>query len=122
MQDLNNAAGGSPVAQLRRQFHVSIHRIGEQDVDDRAAEHSKAVAFVTDAIRETVTGMLFTDPPAISVANTIADHGIDSLLAAEFRNWLHGVFGKNISMLDLMDTRTNIDALARDIVDEAARS
>ena len=122
MQDLNNTADKSPVAQSRRQFHVSIHRIREQDGADGAAEHCKAVAFVTDAIRETVAGMLFTDPSAISVANPIVDHGIDSLLAAEFRNWLHAVFGKNISMLDLMDTRTNIHALARDIVAEAARS
>ena len=122
MQDLNNTADGSPVAQLRRQFHLSIHRIGEQDGDDKAAEHCKAVASVTDAIRDAVAGMLFTDPLAISVVNTMVEHGIDSLLAAEFRNWLHSVFGKNISMLDLMDTRTNIDALARDIVDEATRS
>lgn len=98
MQDLNNTTDKSPVAQLRRQFHVSIHRIREQDGGDRAAEHCKAVAFATDAIRETVAGMLFTEPSAISVANTIVHHGIDSLLAAEFRNWLHGVFGKNISM------------------------
>ena len=122
MQDQNNTADKSPVAQSRRQFHVSIHRIRELDDGDRAAEQCKAVAFVTDAIRETVAGMLFTEPSAISVANSIVDHGIDSLLAAEFRNWLHAVFGKNISMLDLMDTRTNIEALARDIVDEAARS
>ena len=122
MEDLENNADKSPVAKLRRRFHLSMHRTREQDGRDRAAEHCKALAFVTDAIRETVAGMLFTDPSAISVANTIVDQGIDSLLAAEFRNWLHGAFGKNMSMLNLMDTRTNIDTLARDIVDEAARS
>ena len=122
MEDLDNTADKSPVAQLRRQFHLSIHRTMEQDGGDRAAEHCKAVAFVTAAVRETVAGMLFIDTSAISVANAIVDQGIDSLLAAEFRNWLHGAFGKNISMLDLMDTRTNINSLARDIVDEAVRS
>ena len=119
MQDMDNAADESPAAQLRRQFKVSINRLREQDAD-KAAEYPKAVAFVTDAIRATVAGMLFVDPSAVNVANTVADHGIDSLLAAEFRNWLHGVFGKNISMLDLMDAKTKINLLAQGIVDEAA--
>lgn len=118
-QDLDNTADKSSAAQLRRQFQVSINRIREEDSGDKAAEYPKTVAFVTDAIRTTVAGMLFLDPSAVNVANTVADHGIDSLLAAEFRNWLHGVFGRNISMLDLMDARTKIDALAQSIVDEA---
>lgn len=65
-------------------MYLSIHKIRELDGAGRAAEHCKAVAFVTDAIRETVAGMLFTDPSAISVANSMVRHGIDSLLAADF--------------------------------------
>ena len=122
IEDLDNTADKSPAAQLRRQFQVSTNRIREQDSGEKTVEYPETVAFVTDAIRATVAGMLFTDPSAIDVANTVADHGIDSLLAAEFRNWLQGVFGQNISMLDLMDARTKIDALAQRIVDEAARS
>ena len=122
MQELDNAADKSPAAQLRRQFQVSINRVGKQESGDREEEYHQTVALVTDAIRATVAGMLFTDPSAINLANTVADHGIDSLLAAEFRNWLHGVFGSNISMLDLMDARTKISALAQRIVDEAAKS
>lgn len=120
MQDLDNTADKSPDAQLRRQFQVSVNRIREQDSGDKTAEYLETIAIVTNAIRATVAGMLFIDPSAINVADTVADHGIDSLLAAEFRNWLHSVFGKNISMLDLMDARTTIDALAHRIVDEAA--
>ena len=77
---------------------------------------------VTDAIRATVAGMLFIDLSAVNLTKTVVDHGIDSLLATEFRNWLHVVFGKNISLLDLIDARTTIDTLAQNIVDEEARS
>lgn len=122
MQDLDNVADESPTSQLRRQFQMSINTIRKQDSGSKTEEYPTTVAFVTDAIRATVAGMLFTDPSAINVANTVADHGIDSLLAAEFRNWLHGVFGSNISMLDLMDARTKIDTLAQRIVNEAAGS
>ena len=121
-QDLDNTADQSPAAQLRRQFQVSVNRIRVQDGQEKTAEYLKIVAFVTDAIRATVAGMLFIDQSAVNVTNTVVDHGIDSLLATEFRNWLHGVFGKNISMLDLMDARTTIEILAQNIVDEEARS
>ncbi|KAJ4296346.1 hypothetical protein N0V90_006391 [Kalmusia sp. IMI 367209] len=120
MQDMDNTADKSPAAQLRRQFQVSMNIVKEQESSDNKAEYLNTVAFVTDAIRKTVAGMLFVDPSAVDPSGTVADHGIDSLLAAEFRNWLHSAFGKNISMLDLMDARTKIDALAQKIVDEAA--
>ena len=122
MQDLDNIADISPAAQLLRQFQVSIDRIREQQSGDKTAEYPETVAYVTDAIRAALAGMLFTDRSAVNATNTVADHGIDSLLAAEFRNWLQGVFGRNISMLELMDARTKINALAQRIVDKTARS
>lgn len=115
----DNTADKSPTAQLRRQFQLSINKVKEQAESGNKTEYNNTVAFVTDAIRKTVAGMLFIDPSAVNVSSTVVDHGIDSLLAAEFRNWLHGAFGKNITMLDLMDARTKIDALAQKIVDEA---
>ncbi|KAF2194383.1 hypothetical protein K469DRAFT_744342 [Zopfia rhizophila CBS 207.26] len=84
MQD--NTADKSSAAQLRRQFQISISKLREQDSGDNKAEFSETIAFVTDAIRATVAGMLFIDPSAVNVSGTVADPGIDSLLAAEFRN------------------------------------
>lgn len=119
MQDMDDAADKSPAAQLLRQFKISINKISDVDGGDHTEERRKTVAFVTEAIRATVAEMLFIDTSAVNVVNTVADHGIDSLLAAEFRNWVHAAFGKNISMLDLLDVRTTINALAVRIVDEA---
>jgi NADPH:quinone reductase-like Zn-dependent oxidoreductase/acyl carrier protein len=116
----DNAADLSPTAQLRQQFQAMLHRLNEKSSDE--VEVAKALAFVMQAIRDTVAGMLFIDPSAVNVTGTIADHGIDSLLAAEFRNWLQGAFGKNISMLDLMDARTRIDTLAQSILEGAVEA
>lgn len=122
----------SPAAQLRRQFDALVGRIrlsvagasggsdgsGEgQDSKEKLRE--EAVGLVTQGIKAAVAGMLFTDPSAVKAASGVAEQGIDSLLAAEFRNWLTVAFAKNISMLDLMDARTTIDALAQGIVDGA---
>ena len=118
-QDLDDTADKYPVAQLRREFQTSITKLRGMQGRDKGEAHARTVAFVTDAIRVAVAGMLFVDPSVVNTTKTVAEHGIDSLLAAEFRNWLRDAFGKNISMVDLMDARTKIDALSPRVVDEA---
>ncbi|KAJ3579803.1 hypothetical protein NPX13_g762 [Xylaria arbuscula] len=127
LRDLTGEGGGrnaqgwdaddkSPTAQLRQQFEVSIYTlISAGDEDEKA----KVVGLVTNAITLSVAEMLFMDPTSIIPTKTVADHGIDSLLAAEFRNWLQVAFGKTISMLDLMDAKTSINVLAAEIVNDA---
>ncbi|KAA8567414.1 hypothetical protein EYC84_010432 [Monilinia fructicola] len=121
LHDLNAPSDKSPAAQLRQQFQILIQKIRGSDNEVNETEFLQTVAFVADEIRSTVAGMVFIDPSAVSVSSTVAELGIDSLLAAEFRNWLHSAFGKNISMLDLMDARTKINTLAETIVNETAR-
>lgn len=112
----SNGNNESPIVQLRRSFDSLIKKAGTE-VD--GAEAIKTVALVTEAIRAMVAGMLFIDLSAVKAVKTVVDLGIDSLLAAEFRSWLNAAFGKNMSMLDLMDARTSIDAMAKGIVQEA---
>lgn len=45
----------------------------------------------------------------------MADSGVDSLIAAELRNWFHQALGANISMLDLVDPSVAIRMLAAKI-------
>lgn len=121
LRNQNNAADQSPAAQLRRQFETSVASVrGRAGIDKNAMEET--VRLVSDAIVASVAAMLFVDTSAVNANNTVADQGIDSLLAAEFRNWLHVSFAKSISMLDLMDPRTTINALAQGIVEEAVGS
>ncbi|KAG6362703.1 hypothetical protein INS49_007796 [Diaporthe citri] len=121
LRNQNNAADQSPAAQLRRQFETSVASIrGRAGIDKNAMQQT--VRLVSDAIVASVAAMLFVDTSAVNANNTVADQGIDSLLAAEFRNWLHVSFVKSISMLDLMDPRTTINALAQGIVAEAVGS
>lgn len=115
-QSFDNAGNKSPAAQLRQQLEFAAHKLRSGKNEE---EMAKTVAFVVNGIKSSVAEMLFVDPTAINPIKTVADHGIDSLLAAEFRNWLNVAFGKNISMLDLMDAKTSINALAATIVNEA---
>ncbi|KAL4916176.1 hypothetical protein BDW62DRAFT_203016 [Aspergillus aurantiobrunneus] len=81
-------ADESPTVQLRRQFKGCIGKLRTADAGEAGSQEERwrTVTFVTDAIRTTVAGMLFVDVLAVKAANTVSVHGIDSLLAAEFRN------------------------------------
>lgn len=41
---------------------------------------------------------------------------MDSLIAAELRNWFNMAFGADIGMLDLLDTRNTMRTLAATVV------
>lgn len=118
LHDLSNPADQSPAAQLRRQFEFSVASIRDKAGADKIAS-DKTVKLVVDAIVASVAGMLFVDTSAVDADNVVADQGINSLLAAEFRNWLYVSFGKNIGMLNLMSPSTKINALALEIVEDA---
>ena len=110
----NNGKGRddtSPVALLRKQFGELIKSDG--------SERKIAESFVVKALVDTVAEMLFIESSAVDPAKTVAHYGVDSLIAAELRNWFNTAFRAEISMLDLLDTRTSMRTLASMIVEGA---
>lgn len=102
----NNNTGGI----LREDFEAAINAS-----DDR----NKVEEMVTRAIRNTVAEMLFIDASGVDPTRTVAEYGVDSLIAAELRNWFNTSFMADISMLDLLDTRMSMKALAKMVVGAA---
>ncbi|KAI1662756.1 hypothetical protein F4813DRAFT_9557 [Daldinia decipiens] len=104
-------AGKSSISRIRRQFDTYITA--------EAPERSKTVGFVTDAISTAVAEMLFVDVSNVNPGRSVANHGVDSLIAAELRNWFHQALGAKINMQELLDASSSIAALAGRIVDAA---
>ena len=99
------------VAQLRNEFSAAIN--------EGATGRAQTVIFVQKAITHVVAEMLFVDAESIDPAKSVAELGVDSLIAAELRNWFHQALGTNISMLDLLDPNVGICAQAESITDKA---
>ncbi|KAL8865003.1 MAG: hypothetical protein Q9198_009520, partial [Flavoplaca austrocitrina] len=99
------------VAHLRKEFSAAIN--------EGAIGRAQTVAFVQMAITNVVAEMLFVDAESIDPAKSVAELGVDSLIAAELRNWFHQALGTNISMLDLLDPNVGICAQAESITDKA---
>lgn len=107
------AAGGakSRTARLQQDLDAGV-KAGKD-------ERSATAALVEDAIAETMAEMLFIDREAVDPARSVADYGVDSLIAAELRTWFVEALRTDISMLKLLDQSTSIRALAGKIVDDA---
>ncbi|KAL9031280.1 MAG: hypothetical protein Q9196_000687 [Gyalolechia fulgens] len=103
--------GKSAVTRLRREFDAAVQKADPE-------EKAKTVTLVTGAIVTVVAEMLFIDGSGIDPVRTVADLGVDSLIAAELRNWFRVALGYDISMLDLLDAHTSINALAANIVEK----
>ena len=113
-QDGGNKDGKSAVARLRHEFDAAI----KSGPDERA----KTVELVTDATTAAVAEMLFIDVSSVNPLKSVAEHGVDSLTAAELRNWFHQALGANLQMQNLLDAHTNIKTLAANIVDKALQT
>ncbi|KAK7748156.1 Type I Iterative PKS [Cytospora paraplurivora] len=91
----------------------------EAGIRGGADQRPATVSLVEGAIAETMAEMLFIDREAVDPARSVADYGVDSLIAAELRTWLVEALRTDISMLKLLDQSTSIGALAAKIVDDA---
>ncbi len=98
-------------AHLRSEFAAAV-REGD-------AGRAYTVALVQKAITDVVAEMLFVDAESIDPTKSVAELGVDSLIAAELRNWFQQALGTSISMLDLLDPNVGIFARAEGITDKA---
>ena len=111
LQGSSDERSKNTVSQLRREFDAAIQTGSSGRIN--------TIAFVQSAITNAVAEMLFVDVESVDPAKSVADQGVDSLIAAELRNWFHQALGTNISMLNLLDPSVGISTLAGKITDEA---
>ncbi|KAI1773027.1 beta-ketoacyl synthase domain-containing protein [Hypoxylon cercidicola] len=111
LQNSPDERSKNAVTHTRTQFDAAIR--------DGISGRTSTVALVQGAIINMVAEMLFVDIESIDPAKSMADLGVDSLVAAELRNWFLQALGANISMLDLLEPSVGISTRAASITDEA---
>jgi NAD(P)-dependent dehydrogenase (short-subunit alcohol dehydrogenase family) len=117
------AEGGRfATARLRHDFEETVLRARAAPAETEQLEHrAHALELVISGIVATVSAMLLLEPSTINVARAVSDHGVDSLIAAELRNWFYVALGSKISMVDLLDSRVSISLIAAKVVDAAIK-
>jgi NADPH:quinone reductase-like Zn-dependent oxidoreductase/NADP-dependent 3-hydroxy acid dehydrogenase YdfG/acyl carrier protein len=102
-----------------------VDKRGIADDVDAAIENEtreQAVHIVVTAIRQRLSELLEIDSESIDADASVAEYGLDSLIAVELRGWFMAAFRKTFPLLKLLDERVSIRNLAGDIVDERAQA
>ncbi|KAF2963728.1 hypothetical protein GQX73_g9837 [Xylaria multiplex] len=109
--DQSTGAQSSVLEQLKSGFQEGIR--------GGPAARDKTRSLVAGAIVGTVASLLSIEVSNVSTAKPVAHYGVDSLIAAELRNWFALVFRTDIPMLDVLDMHNTIEKLAELVVDGA---
>ncbi|KAF2265025.1 polyketide synthase [Lojkania enalia] len=77
-----------------------------------------AVDLIADAVMQRTATLLMISFENMEAGKSIAEYGVDSLIAVELRNWIAVTWETNVPLLVLLDERLSIRKLADGIVDE----
>ncbi|KAL9085918.1 MAG: hypothetical protein Q9165_007401 [Trypethelium subeluteriae] len=86
--------------------------LSSTDQDERTGGGEEGTAL--DRIRMKISRLLYVPLDEVDVETAINDYGIDSMIAAELRNWFFASFGKDISLLKLLGATMTIQKLAEE--------
>ncbi|KAL4922406.1 hypothetical protein BDW62DRAFT_197082 [Aspergillus aurantiobrunneus] len=75
---------------------------------------------LTDSIRLRISKLLHVPLEEVEAARPLKAYGIDSMVAAELRNWFSTQFGVDIQLLHILDQSMTIEGLAQKV--ESGRS
>ena len=59
--------------------------------------------------------LLYTPMKDVDVARALSEYGIDSMIAAELRNWIFASFATDVSLFSMLNQAMTIEKLASDI-------
>ncbi|KAI1419983.1 hypothetical protein F5Y12DRAFT_720070 [Xylaria sp. FL1777] len=97
------------------QATVNISSTGQGKKDTSAEEGT-----VLERIVGKISRLLYIPVDEVDLQSAINQYGIDSMVAAELRNWFLATFGKEISMLRLLSATMTVQKLAEEAETEAA--
>ncbi|KAI1084321.1 putative polyketide synthase [Whalleya microplaca] len=78
---------------------------------DAASSAEEKTAIAREAVAERLAKLLSIEPDELDVEKPMSRYGLDSLVAAELRNWLIKTFGVDITLLELLSKGTSIKDL-----------
>ncbi|MCJ1377213.1 hypothetical protein MMC17_000305 [Xylographa soralifera] len=82
------------------------------------ASPAEARVVVTEAIVERLAKLLFTPSDEIDPSKAVSEYGMDSMIAAELRNWFVKTFQTDVSFLELLNPQTKIRMLVDKVFEE----
>jgi hypothetical protein len=85
----------------------------------RAAEHDSRAFIVIEALCDKLARALAIHHDIIDSNHPLTDYGVDSLVAAELRNWFRSVFDAEIAVFEIMGAGVTMTKLGRLVAEKS---
>lgn len=109
----------SGVLQAVQQLRLDKGPSGETSVAGEGDDDHDSEPLVS-RIHKRVARLLYVPADDVQVSRSINAYGIDSMVAAQLRNWLFAKFNANVSLLSLLSPAMTIERLAMEITSTTA--
>lgn len=114
-------AGLLQAVQDQSRSHNTINKAAEAAssvLDDKLRNASPECVrrLVTEAVVGRLAKLLFVPVDRIDPARAVSEYGMDSMIAAELRNWLVKTFSTDVSFLELLSPEMKVETLVEMVV------
>ena len=109
----------SGILQAVQQLRLDKGPSGETSVAGEGDDDHDSEPLVS-RIHKRVARLLYVPADDVQVSRSINAYGIDSMVAAQLRNWLFAKFNANVSLLSLLSPAMTIERLATEITSTTA--
>lgn len=93
----------------------------ESQIAAAGHDSTRLLSLILEAFRLKLGRLLALKYEDVHEEDTIAGHGVDSLVAVEVRNWLRKEVGANVTVFDILNGKTSLKGVVEGIVREMVR-
>ena len=94
----------------------------ESQIAAAGKDSVRLVPLILEAFRQKLGRLLALKLADVDEEDTIAGHGVDSLVAVEIRNWLRKEVGANVTVFEILNGKVSVKAVVEGIVKEMVRT
>lgn len=94
----------------------------ESQVTAAGNDITRLLSVILDGFKQKLGWLLALKPEDVNEDDTIAGHGVDSLVAVEIRNWLRKELGANVTVFEILNGKMSVKGVVEGIVKEKVKA
>lgn len=113
--------GASLASVSQKQDTQDQTRSLESQIAAVGRDNTRLVTLVLEAFKQKLGWLLALKAEDVNEDDTIAGHGVDSLVAVEIRNWLRKETRANVSVFDILNGKESVKGVVERVVEEIVK-
>ena len=110
--------GASLAGGLQKQESQDQTQSLESQIATAGQDSARLVSLIIEALKQKLGRLLALSVEEVHEDETIAGHGVDSLVAVEIRNWFRKEMGANVTVFDILNGKLSVRGMVEGIVRE----